>query len=84
MILKMDDDILVDFHQLLQKLRTYSEENLRKKLFGLQHFQLEINRRGKWAVDHQQLSEQETYPNFLSGKFFFKVHKVILPIFISL
>ena len=70
MILKMDDDILVDYHQLLQKIKTYSEEDLRQKLFGLQHFQMEINRQGKWAVSRQELFEQETYPNFLSGQFF--------------
>jgi len=67
LILKMDDDIVIDFFQLLKKLSSYPSVDLNRKLFGLQHFELEVMRRGKWAVDSPNFAQRRNYPNFLSG-----------------
>ena len=64
---------MVDFYQLLAKLDSFASVDLNRKLFGLQHFQMEIMRRGKWAVNNPSFSNRRNYPNFLSGllpKFF--------------
>ena len=71
MILKMDDDIVVDYNQLLHKLDAFTQLEQQRKLFGLQHFQMDVQRHGKWALgqnDIQDIAARKTYPNFLSGK----------------
>jgi len=63
----MDDDIVVDFYQFLAKLNSFASVDINRRLFGLQHFEMEIMRRGKWAVDSPNFTERRYYPNFLSG-----------------
>ena len=64
----MDDDIVVDFNQLLLRLRTFLAEDFDRKIFGFQHFELPVSRFGKWGVSKNDIVGADTYPNFLSGK----------------
>ena len=70
MILKMDDDIVVDYNELVKKLEAFSPLDRQRKIFGLQHFGMDIQRHGKWALgqnDLREIAARTTYPNFLSG-----------------
>ena len=64
----MDDDILVDFDQLFQKLKSLPDSDLARKLFGFKHFEMPIKRVGKWAVGKDGFGASDVYPDFLSGE----------------
>ncbi|CAG0922818.1 unnamed protein product [Notodromas monacha] len=64
-VIKMDDDIAVDFYQLATRLHTRRPTN---SLLGLLQLQLDVVRNpgSKWFVPDDEYSAG-TYPNFLSG-----------------
>jgi len=63
----MDDDIIVDFFQLFQKIKSFPEADLDRKLFGFKHSELPVKRFGKWAVGRSGFGVSDVYPDFLSG-----------------
>lgn len=66
-LIKMDDDIVLDLYQLLQRISLeYEPQQL---LAGWLHFDMEPLRRpdSKWFVSDDELSPGTRYPPFLSG-----------------
>ena len=64
-VIKMDDDIFVDFPKLLEVVAKSSPSGGRY-MSGLLHLSLPVLRRGKWGVAEDEV-EGNTYPDFLSG-----------------
>ena len=66
-VLKMDDDIMVDVFQLLQKLKQ-DFPTLKTTLLGFKQMGLtpQRNPKSKWFVDNSDFGGK-TYPDFLSG-----------------
>lgn len=66
-ILKMDDDIMVDFYQLLAKLQS-DYPSLDNVVLGYKQFGLtpQRNRKSKWFVSKAEFAGN-VYPDFLSG-----------------
>ena len=68
-VIKMDDDIFVNFPQLLHLIKRNIPSSHTSWMMGLLQLRLPVMRastRSKWAVNHMDWSD-ETWPDFLSG-----------------
>ena len=68
LLLKQDDDIMVDYFQLLDKLRNQYKRSLDNAMIGYKHIGLKPQRnpKSKWFVSKDDFPA-DFYPDFLSG-----------------